>query len=136
MKGFPAYQNKIWKWDFAPTGDRSATRKGWRLFAYVPDPDAPEPIPAKAFFIYDKSEVLENKNYPKFLAARLREFLSVTIPKEISEDRFRHQTDQEGRIISLCCDCFETIAISTNQLEIDSLEANHDCKKEEAENSS
>ena len=39
MRTFTQYQKKIWEWDFAPAGDRTRTRKGWRLFAYVADPN-------------------------------------------------------------------------------------------------
>jgi hypothetical protein len=43
------------KWDFEPSGNKSYTRKGWRLYAYVPDPNASEPILAQAFLAYDKN---------------------------------------------------------------------------------
>ena len=136
MKGHPTYQNRIWKWDFAPAGDRSGTRKGWRLFAFVPDPKAPEPILAVAFLVHDKSVAPENKYYPKFLADKLKEFLSETVLKDTPEDHFRHQTDPQGKTISLCCDCFATVAISSDLSEIESLEATHNCKPEQAETAS
>jgi hypothetical protein len=125
MKKFPAYQNKIWKWDFAPSGDRSSTRKGWRLFAYVPNPQAREPILARAFVCWDKSE--EPKGNPaKFLAGVLKKFLAETIEIQKTEDRFRRQTHPDGRIISLCHECCEVV-FSIDDSEADLAEDTHEC---------
>jgi hypothetical protein len=125
MKGFPAFQNKIWKWDFAPAGDSSGTRKGWRLFAYVPDPNAPEPIPAQAFICYDKDQ--EPKGNPaKNLAGVLRDFLSSAIAIQPTPDRFRRQTLADERIISICYECYENI-FTTNNDEAEIAESTHEC---------
>jgi len=126
MKGFPQYQNKIWKWDFAPSGQSSAHRKGWRLFAYVPDPQAAEPIPAEAFVCYDKDQ--EPKGNPaKFLADVLKDFLTSAIAIQATPDRFRRQTLANGKIVSLCYECCETI-FSENNEEADGVEASHECR--------
>jgi hypothetical protein len=126
MPKFPDYQNKIWKWDFAPEGDRSGTRKGWRLYAYVADPNAAEPIPAIAFLCYDK------KNSPtgdpvRYLVGVIRQFLVETIKVTPVEDRFRRQTDADGTIISLCYDCCATVAMSAEIGDVEIAEELHTC---------
>jgi hypothetical protein len=126
MKKFPAYQNKIWKWDFAPTGDRSSTRKGWRLFAYVSNPHGPEPILARAFVCYDKNQ--EPKGNPtKFLADVLKKFLAEAIKIEKTEIRFRRQIHPDGRVISICYECCELI-FSSDDNEADFAEDTHACE--------
>lgn len=125
MKKYLAYQNRIWKWDFAPHGDASSTRKGWRLYAYVPDPKAPEPIPAVAFLCYDKSET-PTGDHVKYLAGVLKEFLGQTIREEVRDERFRRQTDVDGKIISVCLTCFEAI-FSEDYDEAEIAESTHEC---------
>jgi len=90
MPKYPAYQNKIWQWDFAPEGDRSATRKGWRLYAYIADHTAAEPIPAAAFVCWDKKNAPKG-DYVKYLAGILKKFLTETIKPKATPDRFRRQ---------------------------------------------
>jgi hypothetical protein len=125
MPGFPDYQNKVWKWDFGPSGERSSTRKGWRLIAYVPEPNAPEPIPARAFLCYDKDE--EPKGNPaKFLADTLKEFLSATRKIEPTPDRFRRQPLADGKFVSLCYECFEQIFTESDD-EAGLAESAHEC---------
>jgi hypothetical protein len=126
MKRLPQFQNKIWKWDFAPSGESSSTRKGWRLFAYVPDPQAPEPIPARAFVCYDKDQ--EPKGNPaKFLADLLKKFLAETVNLKVEEDRFKRQVDSDGTTISLCLGCWDTVAMSADISEIELAESTHEC---------
>ena len=125
MKHHPEFQNKIWKWDFAPSGATAATRKGWRLYAYVPDPRAPEPIPATAFFCYSKSED-RGGDYSKTIADKLREFLKK-IEVKAAPERFKRQIDGDGRTISLCYDCFATVAHSEDMSEIEIAEDTHQC---------
>lgn len=135
MPGYPKYKNRIWKWDCRPDiMDRSATRKGWRLFAYVPDSKAPEPIPAKAFFILDKTED-RGGNYTKMIVESLRDFLaeesSLSMAAGAAEDRFRRQTQPDGNIRSLCLTCWESVAVTTDSAERDAAEAIHQCKPKE-----
>jgi hypothetical protein len=126
MQGFPDYQKRVWKWDFAPSGEGSSTRKGWRLLAYVPDPHAPEPIPARAFLCYDKDE--EPKGNPaKNFANRLKKFLSKVIDVQATPERFRRQELADGRIVSMCHGCFETI-FSPSHEEADLVESAHECQ--------
>ena len=127
MPGFPQYQNKIWEWDFAPSGDRSRTRKGWRLFAYVPDHNAPEPIPVTAMVAFDKSDA-PTGDYAIFLAGILKEFLAQTIEIKAKEDRFRRQVDGEGRTISLCLECYVRVATSDDVMEVELAEDTHACE--------
>lgn len=125
MQHFPEYQNKIWKWDFAPGGDKSSTRKGWRLFAYVPDARAPEPILARAFLCYDKDQAPKG-DHAKFLAGMLKKFLSRVINVEATADRFRRQTNSDGRIISLCYECCD-VMFSADEDEATLAEGAHEC---------
>ena len=126
MPKFPQYQNKIWKWDFRPEGERSSTRKGWRLYAYVPDPRAPDPIPATAFLCYDKDDT-PSGNHVKYLAGILKKFLSEKVQVEEEEERFKRQIDSEGAIISLCLNCWVTVAMSAEIDDIDIAEHTHEC---------
>ncbi len=126
MKGYADYQNKIWKWDFAPKGSHSATRKGWRVYAYVPDPLAPEPILAIPFFFYPKDED-PGGNRTKHVADALKKFLSEQITVRVEEERFKRQFHGDGRTISLCLTCFETVAMSMDIEEVELLEGTHQC---------
>jgi hypothetical protein len=129
MKKYKQYHRKIWKWDFRPTGERASTRKGWRLYAYVPDPDAPEPTPAIAFLCYPKNQD-PNQEYSKYLAGVLKEFLGETIKLEVEESKFKRQEDGEGNTVSICLVCYETIAISTEIGDVELSERTHECKGE------
>ena len=126
MPKFPIYQNKIWKWDFAPEGDRSGTRKGWRLYAYVPDPKAQEPVPATAFLCYDKSDA-PSGDHTKFVATAIKKFLAETIEVKVVERPFRRQVNGEGEIISLCENCCELVLISADEADIELAENTHQC---------
>jgi hypothetical protein len=127
MKHFPEYHNKIWEWDFAPSGDRSRTRKGWRLFAYVSDSRSPEPIHAVAFVCFDKSEAPKNQEYAKFIAGILKAFLAETVEIKIEEDRFRRVVNSDGETVSLCYECCETVLISADPADVDLAESTHEC---------
>lgn len=125
MPHFPDYQNKIWKWDFRPEGERASTRKGWRLYAWVPDPDASEPVQAIAFVCYDKDETPKG-DHPSFLAKALKKFLVENrTPGE--EERFRRQITDEGKIVSLCLGCCEVVIICTEEAAVLSAEEAHNC---------
>lgn len=129
MPKYPQYQNKIWKWDFKPEGDKSGGRKGWRLYAYVENPGAHEPIRAVAFLYYDKSETPPG-DHVKYLAGVLKKFLAQTVDVRIEEARFRQQTDSDGGVISLCNTCYETVIISADMAEVELAEATHECPGE------
>jgi hypothetical protein len=126
MKGYIDYQNKIWKWDFRPDGATSSTRKGWRLYAYVPDPNAPEPIPAIPFFFYSKADD-PGGNYADHVAKAIKKFLVEHVEIRVEEDRFRHQNHSDGRTISLCMKCGETVAMSIDLEEVEIFESTHEC---------
>jgi len=125
MKKFTQYQNKIWEWDFAPTGDNTRTRKGWRLFAYVHDHKSAEPVEAIAFLCWDKSEAPSGDNI-QLLAEALKKFLSKTIDIKMAENNFKQQIAPDGTIISLCIECYERYE-SMDAAEIEALEGTHDC---------
>jgi hypothetical protein len=125
MPGYPQYENKVWKWDFQPAGNKSYTRKGWRLYAYVADPDGPEPILAQAFLAYDKSDQPAG-NPAKYVADALKAFLIPLVAVRATPDRFRRQTLADGKIVSLCYECCETL-FSANDEEADGVEASHQC---------
>jgi hypothetical protein len=126
MPGFPEYQNKIWKWDFAPAGASSSTRKGWRLLAYVPNPKSPEPIPARAFLCYDKDQQPKG-NPAQFLAEKLKVFLVKVVVKPLAtEDRFRRQHLSDGKLVSMCYECFHQI-FSDDDDAADIAESTHEC---------
>ncbi len=127
MPGYPQYEKKVWKWDFEPAGNKSYTRKGWRLYAYVPDPDAPEPILALAFLAYDKSDQPKG-NPAKHLADALKGFLYATVDIKATPDKFRRMGGPNDQVVSLCYECFETI-ISENDSEADIAESTHECPK-------
>lgn len=126
MPKYPLYQNKIWKWDFAPEGDRSSTRKGWRLYAYVADPKSPEPIPAVAFMGYDKADA-PSTDHTKFVAKAIKKFLEATIEVKVVANPFRRQINQDGEVISLCENCCELVLISADETDIEIAEGAHQC---------
>jgi len=128
MPGFPKYQNKVWKWDFKPQAvDPSGTRKGWRLFAYVPDPDTLDPVTAIAFFCYPKKQE-PGGNPATWIAKALKSFLVEEVDKgDIDAEKFRRFKLPDGQIRSLCCVCFETIFVSEMDAEIEMAERSHIC---------
>jgi hypothetical protein len=126
MPKFPAYQNKIWKWDFAPEGAHSSTRKNWRLYAYAPDPKALDPVPATAFLVYPRSENPKG-NPATYLAKVLKKFLTENVQIGSKEERFRHQNMIDGSIRSMCLECWETVSLSSDMADIEMAEAGHEC---------
>ena len=119
-------QNRIWKWDFRPDGERASTRKGWRVYAWVEDLGAKEPICATAFVCYDKDET-PTGDHPKFLVGELKKFLAdLRLPEE-EEPRFRHQTNENGQIISLCSLCYGLVLIAHDRKAVLAAEETHQC---------
>jgi hypothetical protein len=126
MTGFPDYYNKVWEWDFKPTGERSSTRPGWRVLAYIPNPNGPEPILARPFIAWDKSEA-PKKNQQVFIADALKKFLAETIKIGVEEEVFHHTVDGQGRHIAMCLKCWEHV----EAFELDELDLLKDSHKEE-----
>jgi hypothetical protein len=126
MQGYREYQNKIWKWDFRPDGATSSTRKGWRLYAYVPDAKAPEPILATPFLFYSKADD-RGGNYTEQVAKAIRKFLVEHVVVRVEEERFKKQVHSNGSTISLCLKCGNTVAMSPDLEEIEAFEATHEC---------
>ena len=130
MPGYPNYQNRIWKWDFKPdSSSHSSTRKGWRLFAFVPDLLAPDPIPATAFFCYDKQDE-PSGNPAKWIASVLKRFLTESATQPAGEEeRFRRQLQPDGCTRSLCLTCFDSVCVSADLNECSFAEQLHACAK-------
>jgi hypothetical protein len=127
MPGFPEYYDKVWEWDFRPTGERSSTRGGWRLLAYIPDPKGSEPILARPFICWDKGDA-PTGNQEYFVAKALKKFLSGRIIIETEEDIFHYTVDKQGRHIALCQVCWDRVE-SLDLEELELLKALHkqDC---------
>ena len=127
MPGFPDYQNKVWEWDFRPTGQRSSTRGGWRLLAYIPDPAGPEPILARPFICWDKEDA-PSGNQEHFIAKALKKFLSQNVRIEAEEETFQVRVDSDGRHHGSCLLCWEHLQ-SDNRDELDIFMSAHksDC---------
>jgi hypothetical protein len=123
MPGFPEYQGKVWEWDFKPTGERSSTRGGWRLLAFVPEPKGPEPILARPFICWDKGEAPKG-NQEFFISKALKKFLSQHIVITSEEEVFRHTVDGQGKNIALCQLCWERLESSDLQ-ELEILKDTH-----------
>ena len=124
MPKYPDYQNKIWQWDFSPEGDRSSTRKGWRLYAYIPDPAAAEPIHAIAFVCWDKKNAPKG-DYVKYLAGILKQFLATTIEIVMEDDQFIDRKNGAGQTVSTCDRCWDQVIISDDHDEIEVHKAAH-----------
>ncbi len=123
MTGFPEFHNKVWEWDFKPTGDRSYGRPGWRLLAYVPNPQGPEPILARPFICWDKSQA-PRKNQQVFIANALKKFLTATIAICAEEDTFRYHVDGRGVNVAVCQLCWDNEQ-SADLEELEVLKATH-----------
>jgi hypothetical protein len=131
MPGYPNYHNRIWKWDFKPDNSgHSSTRKGWRLFAFVPDLLMSDPIPATAFFCYDKQNEPAG-NPPSWISAVLQKFLAEESPAPTTEDeKFRRQLQPDGFTRSLCHTCYATVAVTADLQECKAAEDAHQCAGE------
>lgn len=117
FRGYADYANQVWEWDFKPTGDRSATRPGWRVFAFVPHPEGPEPILARPFLCWDKSKAPKGNEIPVIVNA-LKKFLSQRVQVKVEEETFRQTIDGDLHIAS-CLLCYETLkANSADELDI------------------
>jgi hypothetical protein len=123
MTGFPQYKDMVWEWDFKPTGERSSTRPGWRLLAYVPHPNGPEPILARPFVCWDKSQA-PKKNQQAFIVKALKKFLFETVQIVAEEEVFRHTVNGQGLNIAICQLCWDHVE-AANLDELDILKATH-----------
>jgi hypothetical protein len=126
MPGFPDFEGKVWEWDFKPTGERSYTRPGWRILAYVPHPNGPEPILARPFICWDKSQAPKT-NPQKFISDALKKFLFKTVKIAPEEDVFRRTVDSQGKNIAVCQLCWGHV----ESLELEELDILMDVHKQE-----
>lgn len=127
MPRFPEFQNKVWKWDFRPIGERASTRKGWRLYAWVPEPKAPEPILAIAFLCYDKDET-PTGDHPSYLAAELKRILGGMRGPEAEEPLFREHINEVGQTVCVCNQCYALVIISDDTEGIEKAKTAHPCR--------
>ena len=125
MPGFPDCQNKIWKYDWAPAGQRSATRKSWRMVAVVPDPaKQPYAVIAAAVYAKNRADQLTLKQLAQI-------FLSVIRPASrlrlaLDEERFLH-VRQGDQMRSICLTCGDTVALSSDITEVEEADSQHPC---------
>jgi hypothetical protein len=132
MKGYPDCQGKIWKYDWAPPGDRSAGRKSWRMVVIVPDP-LTKPYRLIAATVYAKSQTsqLSIRELAKILA-------SITSPEIAAGEQtipelFKHVIQDDGQTRSLCLGCCEAVAISFDIQAIEEIQRKHKCDESQLE---
>lgn len=125
MPGYPPFQNRIWKWDFAPDGDKSSTRKGWRVYGYVENPEGPEPYRVTAFLLYAKPG--PKGDHVSYVADVLKKFLERTFEIQAQEEKFRRQILSDGTHLSLCYECYEKIGPYAEFAELEAFEDTHEC---------
>lgn len=126
MPGYPDCQNKIWKYDWAPTGDRSAGRKSWRMVVVVPEPNI-QPYRLIAISVYAKNQTsqLSLKALAKIFATATSPYPDATKPAET--EKFRRVNQPDGQTRSLCLNCGETVAVALEELNIEDGEKQHSC---------
>lgn len=125
MPGHTDCQNKIWKYDWAPAGARSSTRKSWRMVVVVPEPDArPLRLIAAAFYSKNQASQLTTKQLLQIFAGIMAGAKGET-PDQIIE-RFKRVTRADGQTASICVDCGETWIAETMEI-LDCIEAQHAC---------
>ena len=117
--------NRIWKYDWAPTGSRSSTRKSWRMVVVVLDPFL-QPYHLIAATIYAKNTV--SQLTPRQLASI---FASVTSSPpqntQEAESSFKHVDNGDGSTRSICLTCGESVAVSALPQELQDGEIQHEC---------
>ena len=132
MKGYPDCQGKIWKYDWAPPGDRSADRKSWRMVVIVPDP-LTKPYRLIAATVYAKNQTgqLSIKGLARILAAVTA--IEVDTVQKSAPALFKHVVQDDGQTRSLCLSCCETVAVSFDIQAIEELQRKHRCDESQLE---
>ena len=132
MKGYPDCQEKIWKYDWSPPGDRSAGRKSWRIVVIVPDPST-KPYRLIAATVYAKNQTsqLSVKELARILAG-------ITAPEmnageQSAPELFKHVIQDDGQTRSLCLGCCEAVAISFDIQAIEEGQRQHKCDESQLE---
>jgi hypothetical protein len=126
MPDHPNCQNKIWKYDWSPIGQRSKNRKSWRMIVIVPDPDA-RPLHLIAAAVYGKNST--DQLTAKKLASILAKITGVDSaqPPHEAPERFKHVLRGDGVFVSVCVECGETVAESPHPAEMFTGEEKHEC---------
>jgi hypothetical protein len=124
-KKYPECHDRIWKYDWAPSGSRSATRKSWRMVVIVPDPFSP-PYYLIGATVYAKSSVSELALNQ--LAAIFAAVTGPTVPQDQQEEpKFKRVPNGDGMIRSLCIACGESLSVSAFSDELEQGEEQHQC---------
>ena len=125
-KKYPQCHGKIWKYDWAPSGSRSSTRKSWRMVVIVPDPLS-QPYYIIAATVYAKSTVSELTL--KQLATIFAAVTSSPRPQsqQETESGFRRVSNGDGKTRSLCITCGESVSVSAVHQELQEGEEQHQC---------
>ena len=123
MPGYPHCSGKIWKYDWSPTGQRSSTRKSWRLIVIVPDPHS-HPLRLIAAGFYDKASTAQLSN--KELALTFAKIVNPDTDPPASDSPAFHRVEKsDGSTVSICRVCGETAADSKVARELDAGEESH-----------
>jgi hypothetical protein len=129
-KKYPQCHGKIWKYDWAPEGQRSRNRKCWRMVVICPNPTR-QPYELIAGAVYEKraDEQLSNKQlaqiYAEILAPGARADQRDRIPDEF---KFNEITDSEGVVHVVCLECATMVIESADQAAVENAELQHQCE--------
>lgn len=128
MGRYPEAVGKVWKYDWAPDGQRSRHRKCWRLVVICPDPTQ-QPYRLIAGGVYEKraTDQLSAKELARIYAE------IVAPPKDEQgripdEYQFNRSTDVDGTIRSVCLACANLVIASPDETAVDEAELQHECE--------
>jgi hypothetical protein len=126
MPGYPNCQNKIWKYDWAPTDQHSAKRKSYRMVIIVPDPSSsPLNLIAATFYAKNTIDQLSKKQLARILATVTAPTTNeIGLPASEAE-QFKRVEKNSGSMISICMSCGETVADSVALIDIEASERQH-----------
>ena len=68
------------------------------------------------------------RNFQRHQGA-LKQFLSSNVEISQEEEKFKHSYDADGRIRSICYECFESVAVSFEIADIELAESIHECPR-------
>jgi hypothetical protein len=123
-KKFAHLQDRIWKYDWAPSGVTGAHRKSWRMIVIVPDSSV-RPYQLVAAAIYAKSTTSHLSG--EELARIFLEFSKAVEPLPTENDKFRRVSNGDHATRSLCYQCGDFGAVGTDSDVLSNLEAEHEC---------
>lgn len=128
MGKYPQCVGKIWKYDWAPEGQRSRNRKCWRMVAICPDPQQ-QPYHLIAAGVYEKRAT------EQFSARELAQvYAEIMAPQRgekgrvPDEYRYNRSIDVDGTIRSVCLDCASMVITSPDEGKVGEAELQHECE--------